>query len=95
MNFLKRHWFGLITGLFIFCVLVLFVLVLLSPRQDAKKRGFIPCTEAMAERMLACPENGKTLCMLKAVLGNSWVRRQSCRRRCQSMGERQAASSVE
>lgn len=42
MNFLKRHWFGLITGLFIFCVLVLFVLVLLSPRQDAKKRGFIP-----------------------------------------------------
>ena len=42
MNFLKRHWFGLITGLFIFCVLVLFVLVLLSPRQDAKKRGLIP-----------------------------------------------------
>lgn len=72
MTFIKNHWFGLITGLIIFCFLCLFILVLISPRQDEDKRGFIPCTEAMADKMLACPEEGKAFCMLKAVLGNSW-----------------------
>ncbi len=72
MSFIKTHWLGLISGFIIFCFLVMFVLVLLSPRLDAKKRGFIPCTEAMAETMLGCPDDGRYSCMFKAILGNSW-----------------------
>lgn len=71
MTFIRRHWFGLLTGLIIFIFLVLFILVLLSPRRDAQKRGFIPCTEAMAEEVLACDGN-KVGCLLSAVVGNSW-----------------------
>lgn len=72
MSFIKTHWIGLISGFFIFCFLVMFILVLLSPRLDAKKRGFIPCTENMAETMLSCPEDAKYSCIFKAILGNSW-----------------------
>lgn len=72
MSFIKTHWLGLISGFIIFCFLAMFVLVLLSPRLDAQKRGFIPCTEAMAETMLNCPSDGRYSCMSKAILGNSW-----------------------
>ena len=71
MNFISKYWFGLTTGLIIFIFCMLFILVLLSPRQDIQKRGFIPCTEAMAEKMLACEKN-KVFCMLSAVIQNSW-----------------------
>lgn len=71
MSFIRQHWFGLVTGIVIFCFLVLFLLVLLAPRQDALRRGFIPCTEAMADKMLSCQE-AKTWCMLKAIAANSW-----------------------
>lgn len=94
MNFLKRHWFGLITGLFIFCVLVLFVLVLLSPRQDAKNADLFPVPRQWRN---GCSPVRKMENLMHAESGirQQLVRRQSCRRRCQSMGERQAASSVE
>ena len=46
MTFLKHHWFGLILSLFMLAYLLVFVLVLLSPRYDMQKRGFIPCTGA-------------------------------------------------
>lgn len=71
MQFIRQHWFGLITGIILFCFFVLFILVLLSPRQDEKKRGFIPCTETMAEQMLNC-ENRKFSCMLSAIIKNTW-----------------------
>ncbi|MBE6453101.1 MAG: hypothetical protein E7012_06410 [Alphaproteobacteria bacterium] len=71
MNFIRRYWFGLITGLLVFLCLVIFVLVLISPRQDAQKRGFIPCTEIMAEKIVSCQDN-KVICLLGAVLTNTW-----------------------
>lgn len=71
MQFIRQHWFGLITGIILFCFFVLFILVLLSPRQDEKKRGFIPCTEVMAEQMLNC-ENRKFSCMFSAIVKNTW-----------------------
>lgn len=71
MDYIKQHWFGIITGIVILGFLLLFVLVLLSPRQDIQKRGFIPCTEAMAAKMLDCQEN-KVSCMLGAIVANSW-----------------------
>ena len=71
MNFIKTHWFGLITGIIIFFFFILFILVLLSPRQDNLRRGFIPCTETMAENLLSCEEN-KFICLIKSVVKNSW-----------------------
>lgn len=49
-----------------------FLLVLISPRQDSEKRGFIPCTQEMAEGMLSCPAEGQYRCMFGHVLKNSW-----------------------
>lgn len=71
MKFIQHHWFGIITGLFVFLCFSLFILVLISPRQDLQKRGFIPCTEIMAENIISCEEN-KFTCVLSAVLKNSW-----------------------
>ena len=71
MNFIKTHWFGLVTGIIIFFFFILFILVLLSPRQDNLRRGFIPCTEIMAENLLSCEEN-KFFCLIKSVVKNSW-----------------------
>ena len=70
MNFIRQYWFGLITGTFVFVFLALFILILLSPRQDIQKRGFIPCTEMMADNMLSC--EGKVFCLLSAIVKNSW-----------------------
>lgn len=44
------------------------LLIALSPREDAQKRGFIPCTEQLAENISAC--EGNLWCTTKAVLNN-------------------------
>ncbi len=72
MQFIKKYWFGLITGMIVFIFLGVFILVLLSPRQDAQRRGFIPCTEAMAEHLSGCRDDGGIGCMLGGILQNSW-----------------------
>lgn len=71
MNFIKHHWFGIIISLFVTAFMLVFVLVLISPRQDLQKRGFIPCTETMANELFACQDN-KVFCMVKTILQNSW-----------------------
>lgn len=70
MAFLKHYWFGILTGLIIFIGLIMFVLILLSPRQDLQRRGFIPCTEDMAERLIACDR--QIGCVMGAIMENSW-----------------------
>lgn len=72
MTFIRTHWFGLITGSAIFVFLMLFILVLLSPRQDKLKRGFIPCTEMLAEELSVCMEQKRVACLLGSVMKNSW-----------------------
>ena len=72
MSFLKAHWFGLVVSLITAFFILVFLIVLFAPRQDELKRGFIPCTEAMAEEMFACESNGKALCMLSAVVKNNF-----------------------
>ena len=52
MRFIRHHWFGMITGLIIFAFFSLFILILLSPRQDMLRRGFIPCTEEFVEEII-------------------------------------------
>jgi len=69
MNFIKQHWFGTVIMLVLLPAVLLFLIVLFSPRQDNQKRGFIPCTENMAAELYDC--GGRGFCMLGAVLSNS------------------------
>lgn len=71
INFLKIHWFGLIASILAFLYLMVFLLVLISPRQDRLNRGFTPCTKQMVSKMFSCSEN-KAWCMAKAVVQNGW-----------------------
>ena len=70
MSFIKHHWFGLIISLFMLAYLLVFVLVLFAPRYDEQKRGFIPCTEIMAEELIFC--DSSAWCMLKTIAKNTW-----------------------
>lgn len=72
MNFLKQYWFGLFLAIITSFFVLVFIIVLFAPRQDELKRGFIPCTEKMAEEMLSCESNRKVFCMLKAVVKNNF-----------------------
>ncbi len=71
MTFIKNHWFGLLLSLVVGFFMLVFALVLFSPREDLHSRGFIPCTEEMAYNMLGCNEN-KAWCMLKEVVKNTF-----------------------
>ena len=70
--FMKEYWFGFFISLILLFGFLFFLLVLVSPRYDLQKRGFIPCTETMAKNIMNCPEEKKFLCGIKAVLKNSW-----------------------
>ena len=54
MNCIKHYWFGFLVTLVLLLAALLFVIVLLSPRQDNQRRGFIPCTEKMAAELYDC-----------------------------------------
>ena len=69
MSSLKNHWFGMIVSLFVLWFFIVFVLVLLAPKQDLQKRGFISCTETMETEVAAC--NSQKTCMLKSILKNT------------------------
>lgn len=51
-------------GAFILSVIYLTVMLFISPRQDALKRGFIPCTEQLVINISEC-ERGKMSCPMK------------------------------
>lgn len=59
----------MLIGFILIVPMVFFALIMMSPRQDIHKRGFIPCTEQLVENFTAC--NGKTLCMCGTVLQNT------------------------
>ncbi len=69
MNFFKHNWFGIFAALLILSGFALFLIVLFSPRQDNQNRGFIPCTEEMAVKLLDCDK--QIMCTLQAILNNS------------------------
>lgn len=70
MNTLRQHWFNILIALILFCSICFFTIIAFSPREDLKKRGFIPCTEILSEQMEEC--NAQIFCSLKAILKNSW-----------------------
>lgn len=69
MNFIKKYWFGSLISLIICCFLILFLLLIISPKQDAKSRGFIKCTQQMIEDIYDC--NRKIWCSIKAIGNNT------------------------
>lgn len=49
--------------------MLVFILVLVSPRVDAQNRGFVACTKQMAENLVEC--NNKKICMITKILDNT------------------------
>lgn len=45
---LKEHWFGLVMSLFVVVMFAFVTVVAVAPHNDAKMRGFSPCTYDMA-----------------------------------------------
>ena len=70
MNFIKRYWFYGILFFIVCCFLLLFVLLIISPKQDAKNRGFISCTQDMVNDLVACDR--AFWCSVKAIGGNTY-----------------------
>ena len=70
MNFWRNHWFGLLVSVFMGLYVIVFLLVLMAPKQDAEQRGFVKCSAAMYENLQQC--SSSKACMLKEVLRNSW-----------------------
>ena len=69
MSFIKHHWFGLLTALPVVFFSLFLVLILFAPKQDAKGRGFVQCTQIMAEELLLC--NKSPICTIRAILSNT------------------------
>lgn len=69
MNYIKYYWFNILIALIIIFGMIFTLIVALSPKEDNLKRGFIPCTEILADTISSC--NGKIWCATKAVLNNS------------------------
>jgi len=69
MSFIKQYWFNILIAIMIICGMGLTIIVSLSPREDKQKRGFIPCTEQLADNITLC--NGKIWCASKAIINNS------------------------
>lgn len=70
MQFIKTHWFGLLVSVVVFLFLCVFALVLAAPHQDEQKRGFVPCTEKMAEELHDCDR--RNICVLGSVVKNTF-----------------------
>jgi hypothetical protein len=69
MDFIKRYWFGGILTIIVCCFLLLFVLLIISPKQDAKNRGFVKCTQDMISSLSYCDR--KIWCSIKAISSNT------------------------
>ena len=69
MNFIKRYWFGTLLISIICCFFTLFILLIISPKQDIQNRGFIKCTQQMIDNLYDC--NRKVWCSIKAIGENT------------------------
>ena len=69
IKFIKHFWFHIFITFLLLCFVGIAVLILLSPKQDMKRRGFVPCTEEMIEDLLNC--NRRFLCSSRAIIENN------------------------
>ena len=70
MNFFKRYWFAGLIAFIVCCFLLLFILLILSPKDDAKKRGFVKCTHEMIDNLSECDK--AFYCSIKSIIDNTW-----------------------
>ena len=70
MNFIKYHWFGLIVSAIVLFFIAVFFIVLIAPRYDEQKRGFVACTAQMAGEIQNCESDN--LCVLGKVIENTF-----------------------
>ena len=70
MYFIKRYWFGGLLITIIGCFLILFLLLVISPKQDDKNRGFIKCTQQMVDSLYDCER--QVWCSIKAISNNTF-----------------------
>ena len=70
MHWLKEHWFGLLMSFLVLLVVLYFIIIFVSPRYDLKRRGFIPCTEELAQNLIGCQES-KITCSMGAIWRNN------------------------
>ena len=69
MNFIKKHWFSGLLILIVCCFFALFLVLIISPKQDDKNRGFIKCTQQMVDELSDCEK--KIWCSIKAIGNNT------------------------
>ena len=48
VKFIRLHWFGLCLGLLVLCFMLFTAIIAVAPHNDARMRGFTPCTYQMA-----------------------------------------------
>lgn len=69
MTFLKQHWFGALISLLLAFYTIVFTLVIISPKDDLQRRGFISCTDDFVLETSACDGS---MCMISAVINNNF-----------------------
>lgn len=67
MQFIKKHFIGLTFSIIIFMFILLYAIVLFSPKHDLQKRGFVQCTDNIASDISQCGK-GINFCLIKSVL---------------------------
>ena len=70
-GFAKHYWFAILLSTFVLMYLSIFLLVLFSPKQDELNRGFIPCTQKMAQQILS-GEKKSSSTLVKAIIENTY-----------------------
>ena len=68
VKFIRLHWFGLTLSIFIILFMFFTTIIAVAPHNDAKMRGFAPCTYQMA-MALNQDENHKMTKIFKTVTG--------------------------
>lgn len=70
MGFFKHHWFNIILGCLIAVFVIMLFLIIISPKQDAKGRGFVACTQDLLDDLIFCER--RIGCSMKAIAANTW-----------------------
>lgn len=58
IKFFKQHWFTLLFSIIFGLYAVFLLIIAFSPRVDAQKRGFIPCTIQLTDELEMCASKG-------------------------------------
>ena len=57
-------------GMFMTAFMVMLLLIIISPKQDAKERGFVACTQNLLDDLIDCNHN--VVCSTLAIVDNTW-----------------------